>query len=613
VVQRPPFARRDAPAQMRHLEPNVPANHKLASRPAELSAIHGARILVVAGPGTEDLRRLLLSFGMVVDAANGLAEATEQLNDQEYDLVIISRSARGLGDVSALRVVESTAHARHVPVVAEPRLSPRADVAGHRLSAHRSAHADLDAAELATLLLAWIPPRSAEMARAARRAAALATLSLQAELPGFDISAALDRLGGNAQLLASLVQRFAVEHGDGADEVVNAVRSRQLDRARAVLHRLKGAAHVVGATRIVESISRAEADIGTGAAEAALTALARDLAEAATAIRRNVLPAADAPPATNASLESRLGLPPAANNAADARPLVLAVDDEPVNLQTIVELLRTEFRLRVASDGRTALELAQHPDRPDVILLDIMMPGMNGYEVCRHLKEAPATRDIPVIFVTSIHDASAETRGLELGAVDYIVKPFNAGVARARVRTHVQLRRARMHLAQLSELDGLTGIANRRRFDDALATEWKRAARYGTPLALVMADIDFFKQLNDRYGHPAGDECLQRVARAMIAALRRPTDLAARVGGEEFAALLADTELDGALQVARAVADNVRALDIEHALSPYRRATVSCGAAVLRPSEGMAPLELLERADRALYRAKEAGRDRISA
>ena len=215
--------------------------------------------------------------------------------------------------------------------------------------------------------------------------------------------------------------------------------------------------------------------------------------------------------------------------------------------------------------------------------------------------------------MTSIHDPTAEARGLELGAVDYIVKPFDAGVTLARVRTHVQLRRAQLHLAALSELDGLTGIANRRRFDDALAKEWKRSARYGTPLALVMADIDFFKQLNDHYGHPAGDQCLQRVAQAMIAAVRRPTDLAARVGGEEFAALLADTDIDGALQIARAVADNVRALKIEHALSPHRLATVSCGAAVMRPREGMAPVELLERADRALYRAKEAGRDRISA
>jgi diguanylate cyclase (GGDEF)-like protein len=565
-----------------------------ASSPG-LAAIRGARVLVVAEPGDEDLRLLLKSLGMRVDGASGAAEAVGRLDEHEYDLVLFG-AQHGGSDVAATRVVEAAAHARHVPVATAPRRTPGA----HAL-AQRGAHAGVDAAELTALLLTWISPRDAWFARSARRSAALAALALPADLPGFDVGGALERLGGNATILARLLHEFAAEHGTAAGEIVQAVRGDREGDARALLHRLKGAARIVGASRIAEAVAAAEAAIGSAPADAALAALATDLADAAVAIRRSVLPPFEAPEGNPAP------------RPQEPRPHVLAVDDEPLNLQTIIALLEPEFRISVASDGATALELAQRPDAPDLILLDIMMPGMTGYEVCRRLKDDETTRDIPVAFVTSIDDARAETRGLELGAIDYIVKPFNGAVTLARVRTHVRLRIAQRRLAQLSELDGLTGIANRRRFDQAFATEWKRAARYGTPLALVMVDLDFFKLLNDRYGHPAGDECLQRVAGAVTAALRRPTDLAARVGGEEFAALLADTEFDGALQVAREIAESVRSLDIAHASSPHRRATVSCGVAVMRPRDGVAHLELLERADRALYRAKEAGRDRVSA
>src|SRR4029453_11838412 len=213
-----------------------------------------------------------------------------------------------------------------------------------------------------------------------------------------------------------------------------------------------------------------------------MTLLASELAETASVIRRmgasapavSERNAADAKALDNGelaprSLEQQLGLTAATDAAPDPRPHVLVVDDEPVNLQAMVDVLRTEFRLSVATDGDAAL--ARAAERPDVILLDIMMPGMNGYEVCRRLKDNDGTRDIPGIFGTSIDSAQAETRGLDLGAVDYIVKPINAGVTMARVRTQVNLHRSQLHLAQLSELDPLTGIANRRRFDDALATE----------------------------------------------------------------------------------------------------------------------------------------------
>ena len=292
-------------------------------------------------------------------------------------------------------------------------------------------------------------------------------------------------------------------------------------------------------------------------------------------------------------------------------PLLLIADDEPVNLKLLIDGLRDDFRIRIATDGETALAIAGAEERPDLILLDIMMPRLDGYEVCRLLKEQESTRDIPVIFVTGVTDEEGETHGLELGAVDYITKPINLRITRARVLTHLKLKQAQQHLAQLSQIDGLTTIANRRRFDEALVIEWRRNLRMGTPLALLMADIDYFKQYNDLHGHLAGDDCLKRVAIAFASTMRRPTDLTARYGGEEFVALLGDTDADGAWRVADAMRRRVEQLMIPHGASPHPCVTVSCGVAVAVPSDESSPEDLVLRADRKLYEAKAAGRNRI--
>ncbi|HEY2815745.1 MAG TPA: diguanylate cyclase [Casimicrobiaceae bacterium] len=293
-------------------------------------------------------------------------------------------------------------------------------------------------------------------------------------------------------------------------------------------------------------------------------------------------------------------------------PLLLIADDEPVNLKLLVDGLRDDFRIRIATDGETALAIAGDEEPPDLILLDVMMPRLDGYEVCRLLKQQDATRDIPVIFVTGVSDEEGETHGLELGAVDYIAKPINLRITRARILTHLKLKQAQEHLAQLSQIDGLTEIANRRRFDEALHVEWRRNLRMGTPLAVLMADIDYFKQYNDMHGHLAGDDCLKRVALAFTGAMRRPTDLTARYGGEEFVALLADTDSEGAWRVADAMRRKVEQLMIAHGASSHPCVTVSCGIAVAVPSDNSSAEELVMRADRKLYEAKAAGRNRIA-
>ncbi|EFL51092.1 response regulator receiver modulated diguanylate cyclase [Solidesulfovibrio fructosivorans JJ]] len=290
---------------------------------------------------------------------------------------------------------------------------------------------------------------------------------------------------------------------------------------------------------------------------------------------------------------------------------VLVVDDAPSNLAILTETLRSEFDVRIATSGFEALHLVCDAP-PDLILLDILMPEMDGYEVCRRLKADFSTRNIPVIFLTAKNEVSDETTGLALGAVDYITKPITVPIVQARVRAHVELKRRGDLLETLSMRDGLTGIPNRRRFDEYLNRAWRHALRCNTPLSMIMADIDDFKAYNDAYGHMAGDECLRAVAGALSGALRRPGDLVARFGGEEFAVVLEHTELPGALHLAEAMRAAVIDLDLGHEDSRAAQVvTVSLGAATLTPKAGMTPETLIGAADRMLYAAKQAGRNRV--
>lgn len=291
---------------------------------------------------------------------------------------------------------------------------------------------------------------------------------------------------------------------------------------------------------------------------------------------------------------------------------VLIVDDAPENIAVLVETLRDEYELSVAVDGMTALEIAAREPRPDILLLDIMMPGMDGYEVCKRLKADPTTADIPVIFVTAMNEVEDEAKGLEVGAIDYITKPISPPIVAARVRNHLELKKHRDLLKDLSSVDGLTGIANRRRFDETLGREWKRCARSRGALSVLIIDIDFFKDFNDNYGHVAGDECLQKIAATLAAATHRVGDLVARYGGEEFGVVLPETDQDGAANVAGMMHKGVAALNITHAFSRCSdRVTVSIGAGSTVPRNDSGPHLLVEAADRMLYQAKQDGRNRV--
>jgi diguanylate cyclase (GGDEF)-like protein len=277
-----------------------------------------------------------------------------------------------------------------------------------------------------------------------------------------------------------------------------------------------------------------------------------------------------------------------------------------------VETLKDSYDLSAALNGPAALRIAASENRPDLILLDIVMPDMDGYEVCKALKGNDLTRDIPILFITALSDAEDEAKGLELGAIDYITKPVRTAIVQARVRNHLALKTHQTMLEELCSIDGLTCIPNRRRFDETLQQEWSRCSRTSQPIALIMVDIDFFKAYNDTYGHVAGDECLKMVAQTLHCALRRPGDLAARYGGEEFVVLLPETHLDGAIRVAELLRQEIAELAMPHPRSTAAdQLTVSMGVAGTMPSPGTLPGALVTAADKALYEAKKSGKNRI--
>lgn len=297
----------------------------------------------------------------------------------------------------------------------------------------------------------------------------------------------------------------------------------------------------------------------------------------------------------------------------DKKQRILIVDDSSLNIRVLGEALSPLHDIYAATSGEEALKVAVSDNPPDLILLDIVMPGIDGLEVCRRLKADIRTQDIPIIFITAMTDEKDEEKGLELGAVDYIRKPCSPPIVKARVKAHLDLKRKSDILKNLSQRDGLTGIPNRRRFEEHFNLEWSRAIRSGTSLSIVMLDIDFFKNYNDNYGHAKGDECLIAVARALDHCLKRPTDMVARYGGEEFVAILPETDFNGAQMMAESMRTAIEKLDIPHEFSDTApRVTISVGLSTTIPTMSYAPNDLIKEADKMLYESKSSGRNRTS-
>lgn len=298
-------------------------------------------------------------------------------------------------------------------------------------------------------------------------------------------------------------------------------------------------------------------------------------------------------------------------DSSHGKPKLLVVDDQPINIQVMHQIFGGDYQVFMATSGPQAVAICQS-NPPDLVLLDIVMPGMDGFEVCSLLKASDLTCNIPVIFVTAHTDAAQETHGLSLGAVDFIAKPVNPAVVRARVKTQLTLKFQSDLLRKLVFLDGLSGVFNRRYFDQRLGVEWARSTRSSSPLSAIMIDVDHFKRFNDCYGHQAGDDCLRQIAVTLKTSLKRPADLVARYGGEEFACILPDTPFSDAMGLANELERKVRALSIPHAQSSVTHViTVSVGVATRTVDSLDDQAALIGLADAQLYEAKQSGRGRV--
>ena len=295
------------------------------------------------------------------------------------------------------------------------------------------------------------------------------------------------------------------------------------------------------------------------------------------------------------------------------KPTILVVDDMTTTLLLLHDLLKDTYEVKIAKSGTKALEILESPNDIDLILLDIEMPDINGYDVCKRIKNNETIKNIPIIFITGRTSQEDEEYGLNLGAIDYITKPFNNAIVKLRIKNYLNLKIKNDMLEKLSMYDGLTNIRNRRYFDETFEKTFNEIKRDKKSLAVLMIDIDFFKPYNDNYGHGQGDETLRKVAKALEKTIKRASDFVARYGGEEFVILLKDINKDGVEAVANNLLNAVRELKITHEFSKIEKyVTVSIGASFYNSSSDVTKLELLLKADETLYNVKNSGRNNFA-
>ena len=295
------------------------------------------------------------------------------------------------------------------------------------------------------------------------------------------------------------------------------------------------------------------------------------------------------------------------------KPTILVVDDMTTTLLLLHDLLKDTYEVKIAKSGTKALEILESPNDIDLILLDIEMPDINGYDVCRKIKNNETIKNIPIIFITGRTSQEDEEYGLNLGAIDYITKPFNKAIVKLRIKNYLNLKIKNDMLEKLSMYDGLTNIRNRRYFDETFEKTFSEIKRDKKSLAVLMIDIDFFKPYNDNYGHGQGDETLRKVAKALEKTIKRASDFVARYGGEEFVILLKDINKDGVEAVANNLLNAIRELKITHEFSKIENyVTVSIGASFYNSNSDVTKLELLLKADETLYSVKNSGRNNFA-
>ncbi len=289
---------------------------------------------------------------------------------------------------------------------------------------------------------------------------------------------------------------------------------------------------------------------------------------------------------------------------------ILIVDDSRLQAAQLRLILEEEYDITIAQTAEDGLHLA-NVGNFSLILLDVVMPGMDGFTLLKKLQEEIIVQSVPVILITSLTDEESEQRGLTLGAVDYITKPFRPAIVKARVDTHIKLYNYRKQVELQSRTDQLTGIANRWQHDRYSLLKWKEAVRLQVPFSICMFDIDHFKAFNDTFGHPAGDKVIATVAKIISSHLQRSTDFVARYGGEEFVAFLVGDSSEKAFTHLKKIRQAVEDRHIPHAPNVSEWVTISIGGVTVIPQADISYQETLKRADTMLYNAKEAGRNRV--
>ena len=289
---------------------------------------------------------------------------------------------------------------------------------------------------------------------------------------------------------------------------------------------------------------------------------------------------------------------------------ILIIDDSAVQAEFLRSILREDYEVFVCQTAREGIAAAKEGGF-SLILLDVIMPDMDGFTVLRELKATDLTKHIPVILLTSLADVPYEERGLLLGAVDYVTKPVSPVIIKARVNTHVNLYHYQTAFRQQAMVDDLTGISNRRCYEESSIVRWQEAVRFGLPFSVCIFDIDHFKQYNDTFGHPAGDQVITSVAQTAASYFHRATDLFARYGGEEFVAVFMGSDGESAYEFMKTIRQAVEDLHIPHnsPVSPW--VTVSVGGVSLTPQADDAYAAYLKLADTMLYDAKGFGRNRV--
>ncbi len=294
------------------------------------------------------------------------------------------------------------------------------------------------------------------------------------------------------------------------------------------------------------------------------------------------------------------------------RQRILILDKDVASLQMVIAQMR-EAQVEVVEDFGALIASVLNLGMPDLVMVDTaLLGGVEGTDWWRNSTDSDLDTAVPVIFVSEDKSTEAEVAAFEAGAADFIAKPFHPRVLQARLKMHLQARRSQQALNNIARVDALTSVCNRREFDLRLLSEWRRGARSEHSLALLMIDVDKFKEYNDHHGHLRGDDCLVAVAQILERCMQRPGDLIARYGGEEFVALLPEVDIEGAFKVAQDCHAAVLAAQIPHVTSPVSPyVTVSIGVAAMVPIYDKSSTLLIEQADIALYQAKQSGRNRV--